>query len=82
MKAADRTHILTVREVPDVVYRTLRDRAVTHRRSLQQEVRQVLVTDAQRPVVDWEALQRLRERMHGKIPAGESLRLLRELRGR
>jgi len=40
MKAKGKTHVLTVREVPDVVYRTLRDRAVTNRRSLQQEVRQ------------------------------------------
>ena len=35
-----------------------------------------------KPVFDWEGLQRLRERMRGKVPAGESLRLLRELRGR
>ena len=80
MKA--KTHVLTVREVPDVVYRTLRDRAVANRRSLQQEVRQVLVTDTQRPAFDWRAFERLRARTRGKIPPGESLRILRELRDR
>ena len=82
MKAKDKTHILTVREVPDVVYRTLRDRAVANRRSLQQEVRHALERDVQKPVFDWEGFQRLRALTRGKVPAGESLRVLRELRDR
>ena len=82
MKAKAKNHVLTVREVPDAVYRTLRDRAVVNRRSLQQEVRHVLETDSQRAPFDWEGFQRFRESMRGKTPPGESLRILRELRDR
>jgi hypothetical protein len=82
MKASAKTHVLTVREVPDAVYRTLRERAAASRRSMQQEVRHVLEADTQRPAFDWEGLQRLRVRTRGKVPSGDSLRLLHELRGR
>lgn len=82
MKAKSKTHILTVREVPDAVYCTLRERAVANRRSLQQEVRWSLEAAVQKPVYDWDGLQRIRERMRGRVTAGESLRILRELRGR
>lgn len=82
MTARGKSHVLTVREVPDTVYRVLRDRAAASHRSMQQEVRRILDVDARRPAFDWDGLQRLRERTRGKVPSGESLRLLRELRGR
>lgn len=72
--------MLTVREVPETVYRTLRERAAANRRSLQQEVRQVLETDAARRRFDFEGLLRFRERFRGRFQPGESLRILRELR--
>ena len=81
MKAKSKTHVLTVREVPDEVYQTLRDRAVTNRRSLQQEVRQVLTTGTQQAVFDWEGLQKIRTSTRNQIPVGTSLQILRELRG-
>jgi plasmid stability protein len=80
MKAREKTHVLTVREVPDVVYTTLRKRAAANRRSLQQEVRHALERDVQQPVFDWKRFQRLRDSTCGKVPVGESLRILRELR--
>ena len=82
MKAKDKAHVLTVREVPDAVYRMLRERAVINRRSLQQEVRRALEAEATRPAFDAGEFFRFCERFRGRFRPGQSLRMLRELRDR
>lgn len=80
MKAKDKTHILTVREVPDVVYRTLRDRAITNRRSLQQEVRRALEHETQSKPFDVAGFLAWRERFRGRRMgnAATDLRTMRD----
>lgn len=81
MKAKGKMHVLTVREVPDVVYRTLRDRAVTNRRSLQQEVRRALEHETQSKPFDVAAFLAWRERFRGRS-TGNAVTDLRVLRDR
>ena len=81
MKAKSKTHVLTVREVPDVVYRTLRDRAVANRRSMQQEVRQVLEQETQTVPFDLTGFLAFRERFRGRR-MGNVATDLRDLRDR
>jgi plasmid stability protein len=80
MKAKSKTHILTVREVPDAVYCTLRERAVANRRSLQQEVRRALEQEAQTSPFDLTGFLAWRERFRGRIKgcAVDDLRNLRD----
>ena len=81
MKTKGKTHVLTVREVPDVVYRTLRDRAVTNRRSLQQEVRRALEHETQTTTFDVAGFLAWRERFRGR-KMGNAMTDLRALRDR
>lgn len=78
--------ILHVRNVPEVLYERLKDRADAQRRSLSAEVITLLAWAIdeveQRPVVTLDAIRRRRSFAPAKVGAPDSTTLLREDRGR
>jgi plasmid stability protein len=76
---------LTIRNVDDDIVEALKARAKSHNRSLESEIRQILVDQARRPSWRGAELRALAEKiaaMTPNVPQTDSVELLREDRDR